>query len=228
MTGTVFDIQEFAVNDGPGIRVTVFMKGCPLRCKWCHNPEGIGFKPQKNLVAGNIIGQEWGIEELFERLISLKSAYDISHGGVTFSGGEPTAQFDFVYALAHRLKEAGVHINLDTCGYCDEIRFKKLIEVVDLVYFDIKCVDGEIHREMTGVDNDLIIRNLRNLASASVAYRIRVPLTKDVSDTVENRQAMELLVGQLQHKPDGVDWLPFNQLAAAKYKNVGMEYKFNG
>lgn len=227
MTGRIFDIQEFAVNDGPGLRVTVFMKGCPLRCKWCHNPEGLSSEPQTNKVTGRVVGEDWTVERLVAYLAKFKTAFAVSGGGVTFSGGEATVQFDFVYDVSKRLKEEGVHVNLDTCGYCDETKFRKLFEVVDLVYFDVKCVDSKLHQKMTGVGNELILHNLRALAGSSVVYRIRVPMTKNVADTPENLKALDELISKLPRKPQGVDYLPFNELAAAKYKNFGMEYAFN-
>ena len=141
MTGRIFDIQEFAVNDGPGLRVTVFMKGCPLRCKWCHNPEGLSYEPQVNILTGRTVGIDWSADDLIAFLLKYKTAFDVSGGGVTFSGGEATAQFEFVYEVSRRLKVKGIHVNLDTSGYCDEVKFRKLLDVVDLVYFDVKCVD---------------------------------------------------------------------------------------
>lgn len=227
MTGRIFDIQEFAVNDGPGLRVTVFMKGCPLRCKWCHNPEGLSSGPQVNQATGRTVGVDWSVDNLVSHLLKYKTAFDVSCGGVTFSGGEATAQFEFVYEAAKRLKAHGIHINLDTSGYCDEAKFNALLQVVDLVYFDVKCVDPSLHQKMTGVGNELILRNLRALAESTVAYRIRVPMTKNVADTPENLKALKELILKLPRQPEGADYLPFNELAAAKYKNFGMEYTFD-
>ena len=227
MKGRIFDIQEFAVNDGPGLRVTVFMKGCPLRCKWCHNPEGLSYEPQVNILTGRTVGIDWSADDLIAFLLKYKTAFDVSGGGVTFSGGEATAQFEFVYEVSRRLKLKGIHVNLDTSGYCDEVKFRKLLDVVDLVYFDVKCVDYELHLKMTGVGNELILRNLRSVAESNVDYRIRVPMTKNVADTAENLKALGELIAQLPRKPLGVDCLPCNDLAAAKYKNFGMEYTFN-
>lgn len=227
MTGRIFDIQEFAVNDGPGLRVTVFMKGCPLRCKWCHNPEGLSSEPQVNHATGRTVGTDCSVDDLVTHLLKYKTAFEVSGGGVTFSGGEATAQFEFVYEAAKRLKSNDVHINLDTSGYCEESKFKKFLDVVDLVYFDVKCVDAELHKKMTGVSNELILRNLRALAESNVAYRIRVPMTRNVADAPKNLKALDDLIAKLPRKPEGVDYLPFNELAAAKYKNFGMEYTFD-
>ena len=202
------------------------MKGCPLRCKWCHNPEGLSFEPQINKATGRVVGEEWTVERLVAHLAKFKVAFAVSGGGVSFSGGEATAEFDFVYEVAKRLKEDGIHVNLDTSGYCDETKFRKLLEVVSLVYFDVKCVDSELHQKMTGVGNALILRNLRVVAASKVPYRIRVPMTRNVADTPENLKALDELILSLPRKPEGVDDLLFNELAAAKYKNFDMEYTF--
>lgn len=227
MTGVVFDIQEFSVNDGPGMRVTVFLKGCPLRCRWCHNPEGLSFEPQVNRATGLTVGRNWSSDDLVSKLLGFKSAFDLSGGGVTFSGGEPTAQFGFLRECCGKLRAAGVHVNLDTSGYCPNDRFREILRVVDLVYFDVKCVDAELHRKMTGVDNAVILENLRTLAGSDVKYHVRIPKTKGVSDTAANRSLVSSLLEGLPRGPESVDWLDFNELAAAKYGNFGLEYRFD-
>lgn len=224
--GIVFDIQEFSVNDGPGLRVTVFLKGCPLRCKWCHNPEGLSFEPQRNLKTGQMVGREWSSDALAAHLLSFKDAFDLSGGGVTFSGGEATVQFEFLLETMSLLKRSGIHVNLDTSGYCDHAKFIRLLEFVDLVYFDVKCVDSSLHERMTGKGNALILSNLDALAQSKVPYHVRVPLVPNVSDTADNRVAMEALLAALPRQPEEVDWLPFNEMAAAKYENYAMEYLF--
>ena len=224
MDGTIFDIKEFALNDGPGMRVTVFLKGCPLSCKWCHNPEGIDFKPQKNLKTGRIVGKTWTVDALVRHVMKFKEAYDLSGGGVTFSGGEPTAQFEFLQACGERLKTAGVHLNLDTSGYCDPSRFRTLLETFHLVFFDIKVVDEAKHREFTGVSNQVILENLRVLSVSGVPYHVRVPLIPGMTDTKENRSEIKALIDSLSRQPENVDWLPYNTLAGGKYPIYGMAY----
>lgn len=226
MSGTIFDIQEFAVNDGPGIRMTVFLKGCPLRCKWCHNPEGMSAEPQMNRATGRMVGREWSVEELVGKLISFKDVFDLSGGGVTFSGGEATAQGEFLIAVAKELRARGVHVNLDTCGQCATEVFRRVLENVDLVYYDLKCMDSALHEKMTGMANELILTNAKVLAESNVSYHIRVPMTPGVGATEENRRATEAFVAQLPRQPEAIDWLPFNEMAGAKYANYGMEYGF--
>ncbi len=224
MVGTIFDIKEFALNDGPGMRVTVFMKGCPLACKWCHNPEGIDFAPQKNVVTGRWVGEKWTPERLVSYLVKFKGAYDLSDGGVTFSGGEPAAQSDFVMACAKLLKREGIHLNLDTSGYCEPEKFRVLIESFDLVFFDIKLVDEAQHRKMTGVSNRIIMENLKILVASTVPYHIRIPLVPKITDGSMNKSAITALIESLPRKPVSVDWLPYNVLAGAKYPNYGMTF----
>lgn len=226
MTGTVFDIQEFSVNDGPGIRVTVFLKGCPLRCRWCHNPEGQSFEPQMNLKTGLLVGRTWSADGLADYLVRFKDAFELSNGGVTFSGGEPTAQGEFLIETARKLRAAHVHVNMETSGWCERGLFERVLNHLDLVYCDLKCMDAARHKELTGVDNGLILENVRAVAKSTVPYRIRVPLIPGVSDTDENRKRVELFVRGLPRQPELIEWLPYNKLAAAKYPVYGMEYGF--
>ena len=226
MDGTIFDIKEFAINDGPGVRITVFLKGCPLRCKWCHNPEGLSCEPQKNLRTGRIVGERWTDHDLCAYLLKYKPAYDISGGGVTFSGGEATMQDKFLISCSERLRAHGVNVNLDTCGYCDKTVFRGILRHVDLCYYDVKCMDSKLHQDMTGVGNELILENLKVLAESDVRYHVRIPLIPHVSDTAENRLAAERFIKGLSRQPESIDWLPFNSLASAKYAVYGMKYRF--
>jgi len=226
LTGMIFDIKEFAINDGPGIRLTVFLKGCPLRCKWCHNPEGLLGVPEKNMLTGRVVGAAWTVNQLVEHCIRFKDCFDLTNGGVTFSGGEATAQSDFLIATSDRLRNMGVHVNLDTSGFCAAEIFSSLLRHVDLVYFDLKCMDTVLHKRKTGVDNTLILENARRLACSDVAYHIRVPLVPGISDTPTNRRVTLDFVASLPRPPVSVDWLPFNDLAAGKYPAYGMKYMF--
>lgn len=224
LTGVVFDIKEFAVHDGPGLRVTVFLKGCPLRCSWCHNPEGQ--LPEPQLLHGSA-GERWaGVtfssQALADRLNSLADMLRVGEGGVTFSGGEPLAQADFVAEVIERL--AGIHVLLDTSGYADESSFRKVAAKSQLLYFDLKLIDPAAHREHTGADNQPILRNLRVLNELGVPFVIRVPLVPGVTDTEANLSAIaRTVVGMpgLQR----IDLLPYNQAAGAKYAACGLVYR---
>ena len=249
MTGTVFDIKEFSLHDGPGGRVTVFLKGCPLRCKWCHNPEGLKKGKQllvktaqctncglckrpcdhlecqpygrcikvcpKNLV--RICGTEYQAKDLANKILEYSDFFELNNGGVTFSGGEPLLQHEFVKEVCSHLKN--VHKAIQTSGYADEDVFKSTIKYFDYVMMDIKIADREKHREFTGVYNDVILKNFKFLKNSGIPYIIRVPLIPDITDTEENLKGISAIVGD-----SPVELLSYNQMAGAKYESVGMEY----
>lgn len=222
MRGLIFDIKEFALNDGPGIRVTVFMKGCPLRCRWCHNPEGMSYAPQLNFKTQKMVGVEYSPEELAAKILKHADVFELGGGGVTFSGGEPSLQADFLCATAALLP--GIHKVLDTCGYCSEETFQKLLKAFDLFYFDLKLIDDKQHLQNTGVSCKQIQKNLRTLAASGKPYHIRIPLIPDITDTPENLDAIFQTLMTLENKPLRVDSLPYNILAGGKYEAYGMQY----
>ena len=151
--GLVFDIREFTVHDGPGMRTTVFMKGCPLRCAWCHNPEGLEMAPQalRSVAGERTVGRPYEGEELAAILLGQADILRLNGGGVTFSGGEPLMQAHFVAEVIDRL--AGVHVVLDTSGYAEASAFSEVAGRCDLVYFDLKLIDPVAHQRWTGQDN---------------------------------------------------------------------------
>lgn len=222
MNGIIFDIKEFAINDGPGIRLTVFMKGCPLRCEWCHNPEGLVVSPQMNFKTKKMVGEEWSVDKLVKKIRKFKDAFDFNGGGVTFSGGEPSLQADFVFNVAYLLPD--IHKNLDTSGYCDTETFKKLISVFDLVYFDLKLIDNQEHKKYTEVSNEQILENLKVLDESMKPYHIRIPLIPNITDLESNLNAIKDIILSLKNKPLRVDTLPYNICAGGKYPNYQMEY----
>ncbi len=251
MVGTIFDIKGFALHDGPGIRTTVFMKGCPLRCLWCHNPEGLSTVPQlcyrENACvhcgrcfqpcdhgdcqpferclhvcpAGclTVAGQEVTAEELVEKLARDRDVFAMSGGGVTFSGGEPLLQWQFVRDTARLLRESGIHTAMETCGYTAPAHFAAVVEEMDYVIMDLKLADPAAHKRYTGVDNGPILTNLRHMQTCGKPYEIRTPLVPGITDTVENLAVIETLVGDAPWEK-----LPYNGLAGAKYKNFGLTF----
>jgi pyruvate formate lyase activating enzyme len=223
-TGIVFDIKEFTVHDGPGIRTTVFMKGCPLACSWCHNPEGQSARPQviRGLAGERLAGQEYTAEQLAALLNQQVSILSDNEGGITFSGGEPLLQAEFVAEVIDLLDE--VHILLDTSGYGSKRSFQKLLERSDLVFFDLKLIDPALHQQYTGFSNDLILDNLKTLGASGMPFVIRVPLVPGVTDTDENLAAIARTVNGLPGLIR-VDLLPYNQAAGSKYQYAGMEFK---
>ena len=265
--GVVFDIKEFAVFDGPGIRTTVFMKGCPLRCQWCHNPEGLSPKPQLMvstaacahcgaceracplhsrpvapgsecwlpkdcLVCGECIpvckgglrkiaGAEWTAEALAARLNKDADVYRATDGGVTFSGGDPLMQWDFVSEVIDRLE--GVHTAIETSGYAPDSVFEQVMEKLDLVMMDWKVSDPERHRRFTGVDQAPIRRHAEMLAAGDTPFILRMPIIPGVND---ERAHFETVANLVKHARAlvRIDILPYQRAAGAKYGMVGRTY----
>ncbi len=223
-SGIVFDIKEFALHDGPGIRTTVFLKGCPMSCIWCHNPEGQSRQPQiiRSPAGERLAGIQYTPLELATLLNQQVAILRSNEGGITFSGGEPLSQADFAVEVIDLLDE--VHILLDTSGYGSEKKFRHLVNRVELVYFDLKIIDRMLHRHYTGCDNQPILRNLRVLDEMRKLYVVRVPLVPGVTDTDQNLSDIVKVLGGLSHPPP-VELLPYNKAAGAKYQYAGMEFK---
>lgn len=247
--GTIFNIEEFAVHDGPGIRKLIFFKGCPLQCSWCHNPEGISFRKElmislatciqcgkckeicihdKCVSCGKCVGvcplrlrkvcgQEIEAQELAEKLLKGKEILINSGGGITISGGEPLAQPAFLFDLLEQLKP--LHIAVETSGYASGSIFQKMVSMVDLVLMDVKHTDPKIHKKYTGIDNSLILENLKFLCQSSTDFCIRIPLIPGVNDTRENMEMTALLIKDSKYLKQ-VELLPYHQTAGAKYPMV--------
>ena len=221
--GIVFEIREFTVHDGPGIRTTVFLKGCPLSCAWCHNPEGLDPRPEvlKSAAGERLCGRSYAAEELAE-LLRRTAPLFAEKGGVTFSGGEPTAQAEFVAEVMERLE--GIHVALDTSGYCPEPEFRLVAERADLVLLDLKLMDPREHLRWTGVDNGPVLANLGMLAGMGKPFVVRVPLVPEVTDTEENLRAVAETVRGLNGLVR-VELLPYNRAAGGKYAACGRTWK---
>jgi pyruvate formate lyase activating enzyme len=223
MTGVVFDIRELTVHDGPGLRTTVFMKGCPLRCAWCHNPEGLAAAPQvlRSAAGERLAGRSFTSAEL-AGILNRQAPLLRDQGGVTFSGGEPLMQATFLAEVIGQLED--LHVTLDTSGYAPEDDFRRVAGQCDLVLFDLKLMDAETHRRWTGVDNQPILRNLAVLAELGKPLVVRVPLVPGVTDTDENLGAIARHVSALPGRPR-VELLPYNRAAGAKYAACGLEWR---
>jgi pyruvate formate lyase activating enzyme len=223
MTGMVFDIRELTVHDGPGIRTTVFLKGCPLRCAWCHNPEGLSLKPQ--IMCGatgeRLVGKSYTSAEL-ATILNRQAPLLHKSGGITFSGGEPLMQAVYVAETIRLLKK--LHVTLDTSGCATEQDFLMVARVSDLVLFDLKLMSADAHRRWTGLDNELILQNLSALAALETPFVIRVPLVPGVTDTNENLRAIAAAVATLPRHPR-VELLPYNRAAGGKYAPCGLEWR---
>jgi pyruvate formate lyase activating enzyme len=222
-SGVVFDVREFTVHDGPGIRTTVFLKGCPLACTWCHNPEGLDPAPQvmRSSTGERTVGRRYEAGELAELLSRQASILASTEGGVTFSGGEPLAQASFVAEVIDLLP--GVHVVIDTSGFGGNDAFRALALRADLLFFDLKVMDPVAHRRWTGQDNAPILRNLALLAELRRPFVARVPLVPGVTDTSENLAAIAVAVAS-QPTLVRVELLPYNRAAGGKYAACGMTF----
>lgn len=223
-TGVVFSVEEFAIHDGPGIRSTIFLKGCPLRCAWCHNPEGIALHPEIMVKKGEqvLCGYRMSSGELANLILKDSQIFELNKGGVTFSGGEPLLQSDFLIDVLQRIKPK-VHVAIETSGFAKSQVFRDVITMFDLVMFDIKHTDPILHKRYTGVDNKLILQNLELLCASSLEFIIRIPLIPGVNDDLEN---MTEIVRLIKDAPNlqRVEFLKYHKTAGAKYEMIGQQY----
>ena len=238
-TGTVFNIQRFAIHDGPGIRTTVFFKGCPLRCWWCHNPESHKILPEKingcNLRRGfdqsfsmdkDDIGKEFSVDELMNEIVKDKIFYEESGGGVTFSGGEPLLQAEFLFEILKQCKSQGIHTTIDTSGYSPPDVINKAAEYSNLFLYDLKLLNDDIHLKYTGVSNQLILKNLVEIDQLGSQIVIRIPIVPEITDTNENLFAIRGFISSLKNISE-INLLPYHRAGEGKYLKYGKENKLN-
>ena len=256
MIGTVFDIQRFSVHDGPGIRTTVFMKGCSLRCAWCHNPEGLSPEPQLKFDKSNCIrcgrcstppdfsdpercptgalsvcGTKVTAKELLTELLRDKIFYG-DDGGVTFSGGECLLQSDFVTSVMKELKKENIGTAIDTAGFVPYENIEQTLEYCDLYLYDLKAASSVIHKKYTGHNNSLIVSNLEKLCLTGKKIRIRIPVIPDVNDSAEEMTALNDIIRGCTKNTDGscierITLIPYHTLGKSKYPTLGMSCRFN-
>ena len=247
MVGRIFSIEEFSTFDGPGMRCTIFMKGCPLKCQWCHNPEGQRFEaeilrsPNGCIGCGTcertgmclesiplcpqhllrLCGEELTPQALVDRLSTKLDMLALVGGGITFSGGEPLSQADFVLECLKLLK-GRAHRAVQTSGFCPMHTFREVLQNTDYILFDLKHLDSKIHKLYTGVGNEQILSNYHALVESGVPFITRIPLIPGVNDTESNITATAQLLQSLDvHE---IELLPYNKAAGAKYKAVRREY----
>lgn len=226
--GIIFRVKKFAIHDGPGIRTTVFLKGCPLTCWWCHNPEGQRLEPlclkprQRSGTKSQILGSETTVAAMMHEIEKDLIFYDESGGGVTFSGGEPLMQAGFVKSLIDACAERKIHVALDTCGHAKESEMAAVIEHVNLLLFDLKLMDETAHLRYTGVSNRLILENFAAACRSGKPVILRLPLIPGITDTNSNLHAIAEFAGACGGIRQ-VDLLPFHRIADGKYRRLGME-----
>jgi len=220
----VFDIQGYSIHDGPGIRTTVFLKGCPLRCDWCQNPESQSTRPERLAEAdGGVrtVGRRMTAGEVFDEVAKDAVFYRGSGGGVTLSGGEPLAQPEFAGAILRLCREAGFHTAVDTSGHAPWRLAAPVFELCDLVLFDLKQLDTGRHRAATGVGNRTLLQNLRRLRDLDVQLWIRVPVVPGWNDDDSSLAAVTELVRSELELATPVFLLPYHPYGEGKYEALG-------
>ncbi len=268
----IFNIQKFSTHDGDGIRTTIFFKGCPLRCMWCHNPESQNYHreliyyhdkctscgrcipvcpKQCNRIedghlvfdrtsciacgacedacfneAREIAGKDQSVDELVREALKDKIFYEQSGGGVTLSGGEVMTQnMDFVEELCRKLHEADVRVYIDTCGYAPYERFERILPYVDVFLYDIKLMNAEDHKKFIGVDNALILENLKKLAAAGAGIYIRIPTIGGVNASDEFMEEVISFLKENHIDPLQINLLAYHDMGKSKYRNLDRTYE---
>ncbi len=279
LTGRILHLQRLSTEDGPGIRTTVFFKGCPLRCAWCHNPESLSSQPQiqwfaircircdtclsacpdhcltrtdsglnidrarcdgcgdcaEACPAGalELLGKTISVDELLAELLKDRAYFQKSGGGVTLSGGEPTLQADFAESLLLALKENGISTALDTCGLCPSATLDRLLPFTDLVLYDLKLYDADLHRQYTGSSNRQILDNLLHLLDVQQRQSwqfklwIRTPLIPVTTTTGDNLTALGYyLSDEITGGVERWELCAFNNLCRDQYTRLGVEWAY--
>ena len=280
LTALILHLQRLSTEDGPGIRTSIFFKGCPLHCWWCHNPESIAPYPQVHWVetrcigceiclatclngaltktpdrrikvdrslcvgcgdcaaacpaiAMELLGQQTSVKVLTEELLKDRAYFQTSGGGVTATGGEPTLQAEFVAELFKTLQSEGIHTALDTCGVCRLPSLQMILPYTDLVLFDIKLMDENVHRQTTGQGNRRILENLVAIGhdirkgTARCRLWIRTPLIPQITDTEENLAAISAFLHEnLEELVDRWELCAFNNLCRDKYRRLDLAWQF--
>ena len=226
--GIIFDIKRFAVHDGPGIRTTVFLKGCPLSCQWCHNPESMSAAictvpktvriGDKTFTENELVGSEMSTAQVMKELLKERVFMEESGGGVTFSGGEPLQQADFLIEMLQACQQKEMHTAVDTSGLAKWEVLEKVAQHTDLFLYDLKLIDNELHKKFTGSSNKLILENLARLIDAGKKVWIRLPMIPGITFTESNiHQTIDFL--KQQNQPvECINLLPYHSTANHKYE----------
>ena len=242
---TIFDIQRNSFVDGPGIRTTVFFKGCNLKCRWCHNPESQSPNPQimfyKDKCTGcgrcvgitekdtdfvcfndakQICGKEYTVDEVFDIIEKDKLFYETSNGGVTFSGGECMLQIDFLVSLLKACKERGLHTCVDTAGNVSFESFERVLPYTDLFLYDIKVISPEKHSAWTEADNVRILSNFKQLYKVGAKIAVRVPVIPERNGDIEEMRKIAEFLADYPEIP--VELLAYHRLGESKYAGLGL------
>jgi pyruvate formate lyase activating enzyme len=258
----IYNVMRYSIHDGPGIRTTVFFKGCPLSCLWCHNPESLCPEPQRVFnekkcikcgrcgitdsgaatessdcptAARETIGYEITIPELMREINKDRLFYEESAGGggagggtggVTFSGGEPMYQAEFLLEALARCREERINTAIDTSGYCDTAALLKAAEMANYVLYDIKCIDSEKHQRYCGAPNDSILKNLRLLGETTTKLLIRIPVIPGINDDMQEMTTIFEYIKGIANI-EAVHLLPYHNIQTGKYEKIGKQYELS-
>ena len=283
--GNIYDIQKFSVHDGPGIRTDIFLKGCPLKCLWCHSPESQGFgsdvawmdircigleycglcqkacdrgaisvsEPKKSLAGDEELTypvidrakcdgclkcaeacpstaiynplRKVTVEDCMKSIRQDKKYYDKSGGGVTISGGEPMSQFEFTLALAKACRAEGYSVALDTTGYAPTDNYMEILPYINLFLYDLKHMNSDKHLKLTGVPNELILKNAEELCKAGARFQVRFPIVPKLNDSEGNIRATAEFCARIKNAVDVVQLLPYHKMGSLKYTRLGKKYR---
>lgn len=269
MNGMIFNIQPFSIHDGPGIRTTIFMKGCNMRCYWCHNPESLSgkselqFFPAKCIGCGDCVkvcpyskdgcsarftercvlcgecvrncfsealvmsGNTYSVDELFEIIVKDKAIYERSGGGITFSGGEPLLQVDFVLEVLKKCKEAEIDTAIESALNLPWNTVERIVPYVDHFMCDLKVFDSNKHREATGLGNESILENISKLCDIHRDVLVRTPVIPEFNDNHEDIEQIAEFLSRMARPPQA-ELLAFHGICIGKYKSLNRKYKAEG
>ena len=268
----VFNIQKCSIHDGEGLRTLVFLKGCPLRCKWCANPESQSYKkevmefPRKCIGCGicqkvcpqaisslegyptidrslctnclkcaetcyaeskKIVGKEMDAEEVFREIYKDRFFYREAGGGVTFSGGEPLTHARFIKEVAKKCKQYGINTAMESCGVGNYEEFKDLLPYIDSMFMDIKHIDPDKHKQLTGYGNEEILKNIQRIAASGIPITIRTPVVPGCNDSIENITGIAEFIAEIPGIKE-YEILPYHELGKSKYTALGRTYELDG
>lgn len=220
-TPVVFNIQKFSIHDGPGIRTTVFFKGCPIRCLWCHNPESQNYNEESMTTADGKIetcGKRYTVTELVKELEKDIIFYDQSGGGVTLSGGEVMTQdIDYITDLAKGLYYKGISVMIDTCGVAPYSHFEKILPYVEGFLYDLKMIDKEMHKDYTGASNRTVLSNLKKLSDAGSRIYLRLIQLDKVNNRDEDSDRIIEFLKEENINIEKIHLLPYHKFGSDKY-----------
>lgn len=262
----IYNIQKCSIHDGNGLRTLVFLKGCPLRCPWCSNPESQSYQQEimespirciscgdcksvckesaisddyridRNLCTNcfkctdrcyaeskRIVGKNYSIEELYNEIKKDSPFYSIHGGGVTFSGGEPLTQVVYLKEIAKKCHDNGINVVIETCGYGEYDEFKEVLPYVDAMFIDIKHIDSEIHKDLTGMNNELILNNIKLISEFGVPITIRTPIIPGYTDSEDNIKGIAEFISTVPTVKE-YELLQYHNFGEPKYSSLGRQY----